>query len=125
MIGNKPKKILVIEDERPIAKALELKLTNSGYDVIVRFDGRSGMDELSKQVFDLIILDLMMPKMNGFQVLTEMNALGIKIPTLVASNLSISEDIRKVKELGATDYFIKSNTPLTTLIQKIKDILQG
>jgi DNA-binding response OmpR family regulator len=118
------RKILVVEDELPIAKALDLKLTHSGFIVTVTHDGNEAIEILKKYRFDLVILDLMMPKMNGFEVLAEMKKIGCNVPTLVASNLSLSEDIQKVKELGAIDYFIKSNTSLSELVEKIEGIFK-
>lgn len=117
------KKILIAEDERAMAKALELKLTHSGYEVMVVGDGEAAVEALKAQKFDLLILDIMMPKMNGFQVLEFIQKNGIKVAVFVASNLSMSKDVGKVKELGALDYFIKADTPLSEIVEKIRKIL--
>ena len=117
------KKILVTEDDKPLAKALELKLGHSGFDVTVAYDGDAAIELLKKEKFDLAILDLMLPKKNGFQVLEELQSQGIKIPVIVLSNLSQQEDLKRVKDLGATNYFVKSNTPINDVVEQVKKTL--
>ncbi|MCX6723243.1 MAG: response regulator, partial [Candidatus Staskawiczbacteria bacterium] len=85
---NKKLKILIAEDERAIAGALNLKLNHEGFESKVALNGREAMDNLQNEKFDLLILDLMMPQLDGYGVLTEMKEKGIKIPVIVASNLS-------------------------------------
>lgn len=117
------KKILVAEDEKPMAKALELKLNKAGFQTTVVYDGLAVLDLLSKQKFDLVLLDMMMPKAGGFKVLTEMKNRGDKTPVIVSSNLSLSEDTEKAKSLGAKDFFIKSETTLAEVIANIQKVL--
>ncbi len=118
------KKILIMEDERSMARALELKLNHSGFLATSVNDGQAGLDLIAKENFSLIILDLMMPKLDGFGVLQTLQANNNKIPILVVSNLSQEEDEAKVKALGAQAFFIKSNTPITTLVNYIQSILK-
>ncbi len=113
-----------MEDEKPMARALELKLNHSGFLATSVNDGQSGLDLLAKEKFDLILMDLMMPKLDGFAVLKALQAANNKIPILVLSNLSQEEDDAKVKALGAKDFFIKSNTSLTKLVDYIGKILK-
>lgn len=117
------KKILIAEDELPIASALKLKLEHSGYSVTPVSNGEDAIRKLKDLKFDLLILDLMMPKLDGFGVLEQMKKNGIKTPVIVATNLSQPEDEAKAKELGATDFFVKSNVPLSDLVTKIKAIM--
>jgi DNA-binding response OmpR family regulator len=117
------KKILVAEDEKPIAKAMELKLKNSGFLPTIAFDGEQALKILETEKFDIVVVDLMMPKVDGFGVLTGMKEKGINIPVIVSSNLSQKEDFEKAKELGAVDYFVKSNTPITDLVENIRKII--
>lgn len=117
------KKILIAEDERAIAKALELKLKNSGYDVTVAYDGQEALNNLKTNQYDLLVLDLMMPNVDGYQVLENLRDSNNTTPVIVASNLSQDNDFQKAKSLGAKDYFIKSNTSLAELVEKIKSIL--
>lgn len=117
---NKKLKILIAEDERAIAGALNLKLNHEGFESQVAFNGKEAMEKLQSDKFDLLILDLIMPQLDGFGVLAEIKEKGIKIPVIVASNLSQAEDISKAKEMGAIDFFIKSDTPVAEIVEKIK-----
>ena len=104
------KKILIIEDEKSIARALELKFIHEGFDVICVTDGENGILYLEKETFDFILLDLIMPKINGFQVLETLNKKGVKIPPIVVlTNLSQADDEKRVMELGEIANFVKSN----------------
>ncbi|MDP3973688.1 MAG: response regulator [Candidatus Daviesbacteria bacterium] len=118
------KKILIVEDEKALARVMSLKLNSAGYSTSVVFSGEESLAVLSKESFDLIILDLVMPKKDGFFVLSEISRQGIKTPVIVASNLSQKEDIEKAKKLGAVDYFIKSDVTLVEIVNKVKQHLQ-
>ncbi len=117
------KKILVAEDEKPMAKAMQLKLAKAGFDVTTAFDGEEALHLVETKSFDLIITDLMMPKLDGFKFLETMKDRNIEIPVIVTSNLSQEEDEMKVKKLGAQEYFIKSNTPIIQIVENVKKIL--
>ncbi|OQB08923.1 MAG: Alkaline phosphatase synthesis transcriptional regulatory protein PhoP [Parcubacteria group bacterium ADurb.Bin216] len=113
--------ILIAEDEKPLSRALEIKLAKEGYDVMVASNGEEAIRHLSGKVFDLIILDLVMPKRDGFAVLEYLNKEGMKSSIIVLSNLAQEEDFKKARDLGAMTYFIKSNTPIIELIRYIKE----
>jgi DNA-binding response OmpR family regulator len=117
------KTILVVDDEKPLAKALELKLAKSGFTVKVAFNGEEAIAILTKENIDLVLLDLVMPKVDGFAVLTEMKKLDKHIPIIVTSNLSQEEDVKKAKELGALDYLVKSDTSLSFIVNYIQTAL--
>jgi DNA-binding response OmpR family regulator len=117
---NKKINILIAEDERAIAKALNLKLNHEGFETKLVFNGREALDLLNEEKFDLLILDLIMPRLDGFGVLAEIKSKGLKVPVIVASNLSQAEDISKAKEMGAVDFFVKSDTPVAEIVEKIK-----
>ncbi len=117
------KKILIAEDEKPMARALELKLNHSGFDAKAVFDGTEAIAALEKEKFDLIILDLIMPEMDGFGVLLELKKRKIKTPVIVISSLSQQEDIDRVKELGVKDYFVKSSIPIAKFVSHIKRVI--
>ncbi|MDH3324995.1 MAG: response regulator [Candidatus Peregrinibacteria bacterium] len=117
-------KILVVDDEKPLAMALKLKLTNSGYNVKAVFNGKEAIDSLEKEVFDLILLDLVMPQMDGFQVLEEFSKKEMPGKIVVTSNLSQEEDEQKAKSMGAIHYFVKSDTPLAEIVKFIGKALQ-
>jgi DNA-binding response OmpR family regulator len=117
------KKILIGEDERPMAKALELKLNRSGFDAKAVNDGEEVLKALKEDKYDLLFLDLIMPKVDGFGVLEELKKRGEKVPVIILSNLSQTEDEKRAKELGAIDFFIKSNTPISEVVNHARDIL--
>lgn len=102
------KKILVLEDERPLARALELKLSHEGFDVTTVPNGEEGMRVLSDASFDLVLSDLVMPKMDGFAVLEAVRARELSVPVVILTNLSQAEDERRARSLGAVDFFVKS-----------------
>jgi DNA-binding response OmpR family regulator len=114
------KKVLIAEDERPLSRALELKLTDEGIEVVVASDGKEVIDLLKGGGIDMLLLDLILPGVDGFGVLEFMKREGIKVPTFVLSNLGQSEDIEKAKSYGAEEYFVKADTPLRTIVQKVK-----
>lgn len=114
------KNILVVEDEKPLAHALQLKLQHEGYTVTVASNGQECLDVLASKTFDIVLLDLMMPVLDGFQVLTELGKKPTKPTVFVLSNLSQHEDEERVLSLGAKKYFIKSDTPLAEIVDEIK-----
>lgn len=118
------KKILIIEDEKTLSKALELKLTLLGFAVTTAFDGENGVAILLKESFELILLDLVMPKMGGLEVLAILKEKNILTPVMVLSNLSQESDMRRTKELGAKEFFIKSSTPLMTIVGRVMELLK-
>ncbi len=118
------KKILIVEDEKPLARVLSLKLNSAGYQTVVAFDGEQALTALQKDKFDLIILDLLMSGKDGFWVLAELQKIGNKTPVVVSSNLSQKEDVDKAKALGAVDYFVKSDITLVDVVAKVKQYLQ-
>ena len=118
------KKILIIEDEKSLARALELKLSHAGFKSEVVFNGEDGIELLNKESFALILLDLIMPKMDGFTLLAMLKEKKIKTPVLVLSNLSQREDEKRAKEFGAKEFFIKSNTPIATIVLRVTELLK-
>ncbi len=118
------KKILIIEDEKTLARALEVKLTSIGFNVRVVLNGEDGVSLLEKESFSLILLDLIMPKMDGFMVLEDLKAKKIKTPVIILSNLSQENDVKRTEVYGVKDFFIKSNTPLTTIVERVIEILK-
>jgi DNA-binding response OmpR family regulator len=121
---KKIKKILIFEDEKALAHALELKLMLSGFEVKTVFNGEDGIALLKNESFSLILLDLIMPKMDGFAVLATLKLKKIKIPVVVLSNLSQENDIKRTMEFGAKEFFIKSNTPIATIVESVIKLLK-
>lgn len=115
------KKILIVEDERPLAHALELKFTHEGYSVTTATDGQEALSLANKESFAAILLDLIMPNLDGFSFLEQMKK---KSPVIILSNLGQDEDKERAKELGAVDYFVKSNTPITEIIKRVNSVMK-
>lgn len=117
------KKILIVEDRKPILKALEIKLVRAGFDVATAEDGEIALQKIQSDKFDLILLDLVLPKIDGFSILAELKTRNIKTPVIVLSNLSQDQDERRAKELGAIDYFIKSDIAINDVVKKVSSLL--
>lgn len=115
----KQKSILVVEDERAIARALTLKLEKAGFLVQLASDGEQALKMISENHFHLILLDIVLPKKDGYAVLAELKQKQNKIPIVVSSNLSQKEDILKAKNLGAKDFFVKSTVSISEVVQII------
>jgi len=118
-------KILVVEDDIFLANAYRIKLQKVGFEVIIVTDGVEALEKIKSEKIDLIILDLIIPKIDGFGVLAEIRSKEEykNIPILVASNLGQSEDLNRAMKLGANDFVVKSDTPLDMLIEKIKKLI--
>ena len=119
-MANEVKTILIVEDEKPLSHALELKLQHEGFTVTVASNGRECLDLISSQHFDVVLLDLIMPEMDGFQVLEQLKNQTDAPAVFVLSNLSQHEDEERVLALGAKKFFIKSDTSLTTIVEEVK-----
>src|SRR3989344_3126125 len=109
MAVPRPIRILIVDDDRQLNRTLEFQLSKAGFITKTAFDGEAGLEILKKEKFDLIFLDLVMPKLPGFDVLATMRQLGIDTPVVVLSMLRQEEDVRRAKDLGANEYLIKSS----------------
>lgn len=118
-------KILVAEDDKLLANAYKVKLTREGYEVLIVGDGDELVANIEKFNPDLIVLDLIMPKTDGFMILEYLKKSDQwkNVPVLVSSNLSQSEDIVRVTKLGADDYIVKTDLSMKVLGEKIKALL--
>jgi DNA-binding response OmpR family regulator len=119
------KKVLIIEDEAFICRAYKDGLTRAGFEVVVAHDGKEGMEKLKSEKPDLVLLDLVMPVMDGFNVLEVVGADKIfkKTPIIVLSNLGQESDIKKSKELGAKDFLVKADHSMKDVIATVKKYL--
>jgi len=123
-MATEVKRILIAEDERPLASVLSLKLVRAGFEVEVVYNGKEALDRIAKENFDLLILDLVMPVVSGFGVLEKMKESGNSTPIVVLSNLSQEGDEMKAKSLGAKDFFIKSNIPVAEIVKYTQELLK-
>ena len=121
------KKVLIIEDESYLLEMYKMRFEQGGYEVMVAEDGESGLSMARKGQPDIVLLDIMLPKMNGYQVLEEIrkNADTEKLKVYVLSNLGQSVEIKKGMEGGANGYFVKSNLTPTQLFTDVEKILSG
>ena len=122
MFGKKPK-ILVLEDELALSKALCIKLENEGYDTLAVDNGEDAIREIDSRKFDLAIFDLVTPKVDGFGVLKHLREKDEDTPVFVVSNLSQKEDMNEALSKGANKFFVKSNVSLTQIVDDVKEAL--
>ncbi len=115
------KKIIVIEDEEIIRNLLRRKLTEEGYDVDVAENGEEGLRKIRENKPDLILLDIVMPKMGGFEVLEEIKKeeAVASIPVIVVSNSGQPVEIDRAQELGANDWLVKTEFDPQEVIDKV------
>jgi len=120
-------KILIIEDDRYISKMYQLKLSLDGFDVQVADNGRIGVDKVREFKPDIILTDILMPEMDGFEVIKMVKGEPETkdIPILIMSNLGQEDHIQKGLELGALGYIVKSQYTPSKVVEKIKEILAG
>ncbi len=116
----KMSKILLVEDDLPLLRMYQVAFKNSGHEFISATDGQEGLDKLREKKPDLVLLDLVLPKKHGFEVLKE--AKGdpsiAKIPIICLSVLHQQEDIDKCRLLGADDYIVKTDTDPEQVVSK-------
>jgi DNA-binding response OmpR family regulator len=122
-----PAKILIIEDDKFLSSVLKSRLEKEGFAVSQAFDGDSGISLARAEQPNLILLDLIMPKVSGFEVLQtlSMDPELNKIPVMVASNLGQESDIAKAKSLGAVNYYVKVRTSIDGLAQMAKQMTEN
>ena len=117
------KKILVAEDEEVLLNVIKDRFEAEGWEVITARDGEEAVVAIRKSRPDLVLLDLLMPKKDGFEVLKEIRG-DPEFKTLpiivVLSNLGSDEDIKKALALGANDYFVKTQHPMSEIVEKAK-----
>lgn len=116
---------MLVEDDRFFSTLLKTRLEKEGFSVMQAFDGEEATTLLQTNKPNLIIMDLIMPKMNGFEVLQTMSIMPEmqKIPVVIVSNLAQDSDVQKASELGAKEYFVKAKIPIDSLIQEIKKLV--
>lgn len=127
MVEEKSKKtILLVDDDPLIIRMYQTKLSKDGYDISLAFNGEEAIIKAKKDKPDLILLDLMMPKMNGVETLEELkkDSDTKNIPVVILTNLGDrNDDVEKAKKMGALDYWVKAETDLKILSSKVKEIL--
>jgi len=124
-MANPSKKILIIEDEDIIIEVLEKKLKEAGYETDIARDGKKGIEKAKEVKPDLILLDIMMPVMDGFEVMENMNKdEELKdIPVLIVSNSGQPVELNRARELGADDWLIKTEFDPIEVLEKVRRII--
>jgi DNA-binding response OmpR family regulator len=120
------KTILIIEDDRFLREVISQKLLKEGYNPVGAVDGEEGIRKVKEIKPDLVLLDLILPGIDGFEVLSQMkeDPLLAQIPVIILSNLGQKEEIEKGLKMGAVDYLIKAHFTPGEIIEKIKTALR-
>jgi len=119
-------KILIIEDDHFLSSILKTRLEKEGLAVLQAYDGDEGLAMVRKERPALVLLDLIMPKMSGFEVLEGISSDPelSSTPVMIASNLGQDSDIQKARNLGAMDYYVKVRTSIDELAQMVKNLVE-
>lgn len=120
------KKILIVEDDKFLRELVAQKLSKEGYNVAQAIDGEDGVKKTKEEMPDLILLDLILPGIDGFEVLSRIkdDATLKDIPVIILSNLGQKEDVEKGLKLGAADYLIKAHFTPGEIIEKVQGVLK-
>lgn len=118
-------KVLVIEDDKFLLKVYQVKLEKVGFETIVLENGSGALEIVKKENPDLILLDIIMPKKDGFATLRDLKSESITkdIPVIMLTALSTPEDEKKAIDLGATKYLVKTDHSFQDVIDMIEDLL--
>ncbi|MDD5626092.1 MAG: response regulator [Patescibacteria group bacterium] len=127
MIKNTKKTVLIVEDDEILLRVLYLSFHKGEYTIASASDGETALKMTERLKPDIVLLDLLLPKMNGFDYLRSIKANPElkNIPVIVLSNLGDKDSVEKAKALGAEDYFVKSDTNLSVLFDKVKKKLES
>lgn len=120
------KKILIIEDDKFLRELIAQKLVKEGYDIAEAVDGEKGVKAAKEEKPDLVLLDLVLPGIDGFEVLARIKGDSeiAQIPVIILSNLGQKDDIEKGLKMGAADYLIKAHFTPAEIIEKIRIVLK-
>ena len=116
------KKVLIVEDEELIGNLLEKKLRQEGYYASVAIDGEAALKQIREEKPDIVLLDIVLPRLNGFEVLSELKEDEVlqKIPIIIISNSGQPAEIEKAKELGVRDWLVKTEFDPQEVLEKVQ-----
>ncbi|MBI5306018.1 response regulator [Candidatus Wolfebacteria bacterium] len=121
-------KILLVEDDPFLSSLLKNRLQKENYETVLASDGEAALNYLKNDNFDLVLLDIILPRKTGFEILEEINLdprfQAKKTPVIVISNLGQAGDIKRGQELGIIEYLVKAKISIDDLMGKIKDFLK-
>lgn len=120
------KKILIVEDEKSISNALKIKLENAGYEVSQAFDGQAGLEVALKEKPDLILLDIIMPVLDGMSMLEQLREdnWGSKVPVVILTNLSDSNKVQDAASQKVYDFLVKADWQISDVLKVVKHYLE-
>lgn len=126
-MDNHARRVLLAEDDRFLRKAAEASLKRHGFTVLTAADGEEALRLAQAEMPDLVLLDLIMPKMQGFEVLRllKQDPKTALIPVIVLSNLGQDSDVKTARDSGALDYLIKANLALEALVNRVEKVFAG
>ncbi len=119
------KKVLIIEDDKFLRELLGKKLSSLGYNVVLAVDGEEGLEKIKSEKPNIVLLDLILPGINGFEVLekSKKDPTINEIPIIILSNLGQSEDIERGLKLGAKDFLVKAHFTPQEIVNKLQAVL--
>ncbi len=119
-------RVLIVEDDPFLLEMYSAKLDEQGIEVEIAEDGNEGLEKMKMGKFDLVLLDIIMPKMDGLEVLQKMkdNKDFAQIPVILLTNLGQKEDVEKGLQLGAQEYIIKAHYTPTEVVAKVQAVLK-
>jgi len=120
------KKILIIEDDKFLRQLVTKKISEQDFEIAEAVDGESGVEKAAEEDPDLILLDLILPGMDGFEVLSELkdDPELSSIPVIILSNLGQKDEIEKGLQMGAEDYLVKAHFTLGEIVEKINEVMK-
>lgn len=120
------KKILIVEDDKFLRELIFEKLSGEGYEVSKAADGEEGVKKINEESPDLVLLDLILPGMDGFEVLSKVRGKKeiAQMPIIILSNLGQKEDIERGLTLGATDFMVKAHFTPNEIVDKVKSYIK-
>jgi len=119
---NEIKKIVILEDDLALVTSLSQALEADGFEIYSAVDGETGLRTIAEKKPDLVILDIILPRKSGFEVMEALSADKelSKIPVMVLTNLESSQDVNRMMELGAKSFLVKTNYSLDEVLVKVK-----
>ncbi|KKT90984.1 MAG: Response regulator [Parcubacteria group bacterium GW2011_GWF2_45_11] len=126
MMKDQKPKVLLIEDEEMLSNMYEAKFTKEGFDIKKALDGETGLELMKTHKPDLVLLDIIMPKLDGFSVLKKIkeDPATKNVPVILLTNLGQDEDVKKGNNLGAAGYLVKANLTPAQVVDKVKEYLK-
>lgn len=125
-MGKTKYKILIVEDDNLISSMYKSKFEADGFEIIIAVDGANGLELAKKEKPNIIMMDIIMPRMDGFSVLSKLKKTNQtkNIPVVMLTNLGTDEDKDKARKLGVVDYLVKANLTPAQISEKIKQYLR-